>query len=705
MLWSLLPLALAQDPEPEPAVPPPPPPVVVSFGADLYQSTDLTLLGLDAIASVNFPRPSTWTLTADPELHLDLDHSAMLDPARSSLTIKVNDIALHTLALDQDNAVDGRVVLTVPRRVLLDHNSLQFEASQHVDRECEDPYDPALWTRVLDTTALHFHRTEDPSEASLSQFPELLLDPTGLGPLEIALAGQGALTDETLQALGLVGLSLGRHAGYRGVVVGPTVARLEDATTHTLVVGTPAHNPLLGPVVESARLSSGQGLVQALRHPSDPHLAVLVVAGRDDAGLTKAAQAVASGEVQELLSGSRVVIEESRALEAPARDEVPRPVPRSLTFTMGDLGLTDQTVRGTYSRAVQIPLNFPADTLVHPDGATVRLDYAYGAQLDPERSTLEVLLNGVTLRSVALSQPDGDPDARLEVDLRDGLLHPSSELVAVFHLVPDHEDACTLHHNRQLWATVFESTRFEVDRTHTAELPDLALLRHGLWPLGPALDGDGVGLLLPDQPTWGNAAAAMQAAAELGRVSTGPLPDLLVAAGGPDALGRVNGRELLVLSDGTPSEPLRVVGLTGSLKAHGGKVRRLTGTDGEVLVDAEVSRPATTMEQVVYQAEPVRTALVLQAGGADALLDLTRGLGDPSTLRLLAGSAAFLESDGTVATHALAEKVVVGAPSFWSRLTLVLSTTGLPLAMILAFVGTLITIVVTRWAGGRHGQV
>jgi hypothetical protein len=702
--WFVMGAALGQSFEAAPVVATPPA-QVVAFADDLYQTQDLTLFGLDAIAAVNFPRPSAWTLTEDPELHLALDHSALLDTGRSSLTIKVNGVALHTLRLDDTNAVNGRVVVPLPRRVLEDHNRIQFEASQHVDRACEDPYDPALWTRILSSSSIHFYRSEDPTDASLSSFPDLLFDPTGLGPLRLTLAGQGPLTESTLDALGRVGLSLGRHAGYRGLTIAPSVDNVAASQTHTLVVGTPQDNPLIGQLVAVDTLEPGQGLVQALRHPTHPSDAVLVVSGADAEGLSKAARALASGEVQELLTGSRMLIDESRVLHAPERDEVPRPVPKALSFTLRDLGIVDQTVRGTYSRAITIPLNLQADAKVRPEGAALRLAYAYGAQLDTARSTVEVLLNGVTLRSVALGREGGDPDAELELDLRDALVHPATEVTVVFRLVPADQEECSFHRNRQLWATVFDSTRFEIDRTHTAERPDLALLRHDLWPLGEALDQCGVAILLPDIPTWGSAGAALQTAAELGRVSAGPLPDLVVSAGGPDALGRVNGRELIVLSDGTPSEPLRVVALTGSLKAHGGIKRRLMGTDGKPLVDAEFSRSATTLEQVIYQTEPVRTALVLQAGDTTGLLGLATALGDPETLRRLDGSAAFLESNGDIATHALAERVVVGQPSIWSRLSLVLSTSGLPLALILAFVGTLITIVIQRWAGERHGQV
>ena len=683
----------------------PPQTETITFGEHLYQEQDLTLLGLDAISTVHFPRPSAWVLTSDPVLHLRIDHSAMLDPERSTLTVKVNDVALHTVVLDRANAVDGTLVIPMPRRVLEDHNRIQFEASQHIARDCEDPYDPALWTRILNDSSIVFERTRRPTEASLSNFPDLLLDPTGLGPLAVTLAGQGPPSDGTLGALGQLGLSLGRHAGYRGLVVTESVGDLLGATTHTLVVGTVGDNPLVRQLVPVDDLGPGQGLVQAVPHPADPALAVLVVSGADPVGLAKAASALASGEVQELLSGSRVVIEESRALAAPERDEVPRSVPNALSFTLSDLGIPDQTVRGTSPRAITVPLRLQADSRIRPNGASLRLDYAYGAQLDPDRSTLEVLLNGVTLRSVALSRSGGDPDASLEIDLRDGLLHAASDVTVVFHLEPAKQEECTLHRHRQLWASLFETTRFEIDRRHTAELPDLSLLRHGLWPLGPALDQEGVAILLPDTPTWSAASAAFQAAAELGRVSKGPLPDLVLSAGGPDALGKVNGRELVVLSDGTANEPLRVVELTGSLKARGGTVRQLTGADGTVLVDAELSQSATTLEQVIYQLEPVRTALVLQAGTPEALLRLAAALGEPDTLRQLDGSAAFVESDGAIATHALAERVVVGQPSLWGRLQLVLSTTGLPLALILAFVGTLVTIVITRWAGGRHGQV
>jgi hypothetical protein len=521
----------------------------------------------------------------------------------------------------------------------------------------------------------------------------------------LTLAGTGDLGPATVDAIGPIALSLGRHAGYRGVKLSPPVARVEAAETSVLVVGTPRDNPLIDQLVDTQGLLPSQGLIEILPHPTQSTAAVLVVTGFDGPGLMKAAHALASAEVQELLSGSRVLIEQSQATDIPARDELPRGVPSTMSFTLADLGVADQTVRGTYSSPVSVPLEFEGDTKVRPRGASLRLDYAYGAQLDPDRSTLEILLNGVSIRSVALDRDGGDPEARLSVDLHAELLHPASEVTAVFHLVPDKEGQCPENRNRQLWATVFETSRFQVDRSHTSELPDLALLRHALWPYGPALDREGVALLLPDVPDWGAASAAFQTAAELGRVSRGSAPDLLLVPGGPGVLGRVKGRQLMVLSDGTAHDPLRVVALTGVIKAQGGATRRLTGASGATLVDASMDPVASTMEQVIYQAEPVRTALLLQSTGSAALLALADSLGDPTTLIRLDGSAAFLESNGDIATHALATRVVVGQPSILGRLQLLLSSTGLPLAVVLALVGTLATVLITRWAGGRHGQV
>jgi hypothetical protein len=677
----------------------------IGFERDLHQGQDLTLLGFDPIGTVGFSRPAAWKLTEDPVLHLALDHSAMLDTDRSTLTIKLNGVTLHTVGLDANNAIDGELVVALPRRILRDHNRLQFEASQHVLTACEDPYDPALWTRILSSSSIRFYRDVKPHTASLSDFPDLLLDPSGHGPMHLTLAGQGPLDPTTLNALGRIGLSLGRHAGYRGVVLEPAVDTVIHAKTHTLVIGTPANNALVRSLVDTSALEPGQGLLAVVNHPVLSEAAVLVVTGADPLGLNKAVNALAGADMQELLSGPIVVLDESQAQSMPERDQVPRPAPPSLTFSLADLGIADQTVRGTYANAVTIALSLEADSQFYPDSASLRLDYAYGAQLDPEQSSLEVLLNGVTLRSVALDKAGGDPDAHLDLTLRHSLMSPSSEVTVLFHLVSADSRTCILQRNRQLWATVFETSRFEIDRIHIAELPDLSLLRHGLWPLGPALDRDGVAILLPDNPSWDNASAAFLAAVALGRVSSGTTPELTVVAGSPDAMGAVRGRHLLVLADGSDHAPLRVMGLIGSLQVKGGQIRQLTGSDGAVQMAFEVMRTAATLEQVLYQTEPVRTALILQADGPHALLALTATLGEPHSLQQLEGSAAFLEPNGAIATLASAERVVVGQQSIWARMQLVLSSTGLPLALILAFVGTLMTIVVSRWAVGRQGQI
>ena len=166
------------------------------------------------------------------------------------------------------------------------------------------------------------------------------------------------------------------------------------------------------------------------------------------------------------------------------------PVPDQELFTLADLGMTDRTIRGFYATPMEIPLKMSGDTKVRIDGARFVVDYGYAANLDTRLSSLEVRLNGVTLRSIPLDDEEGEVKAQLEVELPHELLEPSSELEVVFHLFPAEFDPCSYIGDRHIWGTVFETSLLELERDYYAMVPDLSLLRHDLWPMAEAANSD-----------------------------------------------------------------------------------------------------------------------------------------------------------------------------------------------------------------------
>jgi hypothetical protein len=246
-------------------------------------------------------------------------------------------------------------------------------------------------------------------------------------------------------------------------------------------------------------------------------------------------QAVASR--QAALSGTPARVDYVVDGRPPPSRRDPRPAPDVPVFPFAALGLPDTTVRGFYTPGLRVPLVLDGDASLRPGGASALVRYSYAAGLDPRLSAMEVRLDGVAIKSVSLDDPAGETGATVRVALPDALVSPSSNLEIGFSLFPADYDACVYASDATLWATIHADSTLTLPRDGVADLPDLGLLRHGLWPFHLGKDG-GVVAALPDRPGASDVGAGFQLAAALGRWSTADAPRFqLRAADGLDFAG------------------------------------------------------------------------------------------------------------------------------------------------------------------------
>ena len=696
---------LAQDAGERPVVEDAAPQVLrrkVWLDEDLFVQSDIMLQGIHAVETVDFSLPQGWGLVTDPILYLRLEHSAALQSSRSSLSVQVNGKIIYSVRLDASNIVGGEIPVPIPRALLSNFNDLKLMVVQHITDACEDPFDPALWTRVRADSFIEFSYHPLTLRPDLSRFPFPLFDEQGYGPLTMALGGVGQASSGQLAALAELGFALGRLADYRGVSLVEPVDALAETDAHVLVVGTPSENPMVGALLGSAPPGPGEGMVAIRPDPAHPERAVLIVTGGDEAGLLAAAQALAGNDRYELLAGSQATIRSVEASAPPATRQLPLPLPEGDDFTLLDLSISDQTVRGFYAPPVTIPLKLDGDDQIQINGARVGIDYAYSALLDNSLSTMEVRLNGVTLRSVALDEYNGEEKRRLWVELPYELMEPTSDLQVVFHLFPKDFNPCEYVSDKQIWATIFETTTFEMARDHFTDLPDLSLLRHRLWPLNQAVGEDGVVILTDAAPSAEDASAAMMVAALLGQHSTTDRPKLAITAAGQGVLSAVAGADLVVLS-GAGSNPAVDALIADRKLTTVGSLERRVQQPGADLLSAQVSADWPIIEQALISSE--HTALVLRAPDDAGLRPLVNRLTDASTLYKLEGSAVALGAGGVVQPLEVAKTHRVGFVPPLRRMQLFIRNSWFLLGGLLLLAGFVLAVVIRTWGTRRGGQV
>ncbi|MBX2803362.1 MAG: cellulose biosynthesis cyclic di-GMP-binding regulatory protein BcsB [Myxococcales bacterium] len=664
--------------------------VEVPFHEGMYVEQDLMLLGLRGFASTDFRLPRSWQLSADPELHIYFEHSAELLADQSNLTVLLNDVPVTSAALSSENTDEGVLVATIPADSLQEYNRLTFAGTHRKTEQCQDPYDLALWTRVSRYSKLRFEVVDIPVQGELLEYPFPFFDEFGFGPAELTWVTGASASDQTLTAAGLLGFGLGRLTDYRGLRMAPAVSDLADATTHAVIVGTPEEHPGLADLVDLSELGQVKGLVAVVPNPHHPTLAVLVVTGFRSQDVISAAQALNANPRYQRLTGSVAPVQRLTDTRPPPSSQVPRPIDRD-EVTLADIGLTDQTVRGYYAPQFRVPLYMEGDAAISPSGGVVWLEYGYSAGLDTSLSTMEVRLNGVTLRSVPLDYASGEASTSLRVRLPADVVEPHSHLDVAFHLFPDDYDTCEWHPDETHWATLYASSTVRIPHDHYAMLPDLGRLRFRGWPFN--LEAGPVQLVLADEPSGDEISAAVAMAARMGAWSVAETPELTVATATQAQRETVREHRVLLVGQ-RPHSWFNALVAEQALSPP--------GDVAEGRASAGVGVPY--VEQRLHGSTD-HVLLVLKGPDVQGLKTLVTGLGAGRTLSKLDRNLAVFTPSGRIVSSTTQSPRQVGDIPRLTRAQLVLQRNWASWGVVGVLGALLFAFSVRRWAERFGGQV
>ncbi|MGC6492124.1 MAG: cellulose biosynthesis cyclic di-GMP-binding regulatory protein BcsB [Myxococcota bacterium] len=676
--------------------------LVLGFQDSLFQATPVSLDGMAARRDIGFRFPDSWEATGDGTVHLELEHSPLLLGDRSSLTVLVNNRAVGSVLLDATNAVGGSFSASIPEDMLEPYNELGLVAVQHYIPECEDPFDPALWTRVGLGSRIELSARPRVIDADLAQLPAPFYEESGVGDVAFTLVGPASPTPSELNALAVLGFGLGREADYRGVRIDQVTERVSEATGHAVLVALWDTHPDLTALLGGVTPEPGEGLLALVPNPTDPTQAVLVVTGTTPASLVGAARTVVDPNLRSALSGPTAVIRSALG-RPPASKRRPFRVPMSASFSLEDVGVESQTRTGFYADRVMVPLRFEGDAVLKGSSGTMELHYAYGTGLDPEISAIEVVLEGVTLTSQRLTNPEGEQDATLEVILPANLVKPTSNLEIRWKLFPEGYERCERVGDRIIWGTVLNTTRFTLPRSHAAELPDLGRLKYGLWPFTLEGEAGATTVVVPDVPTREDGAAVVHLAAALGRHRDTRDPELDVVRGS-DWSGYPD-RHAIVLVSGQNSFYDQMTEDRLVMQDVSEERVQRDGAREEVL-QATVRDDRPWLEQTLHPAKRERSILVVRSPTSEGLPPLTRRLADGAFLALLDGNIAnmVLADPLRVETARLGPTVRVGEASGAEAFKQWASRFGWLILMVLIGFAMFFSLAVSLWAqrsGGR----
>ncbi len=510
---------------------------VVQFNRSPVVGNRLRLEGPFAETRLAFTRPADWNVKS-AEAVIRFRHSTALDSSESNLTVRVNDTSLGSFPLNLRDTNIGEARVPVPAGVLQDANEIAIIAQhKNATQNCTSADDLTLWTEVLPDSQLVFQYEAQPLALDFGRYPRPFFDPLNLGTSHLSYRVPTTLDGDWLTAAARFSAHLGRLAEFRPLdqslirSLSPLQSRLQQWGS-IVIIGTPANQPDLKNLDLPFKLVGDQfldgngralppdvGVLVATTTGAEQYLPVLVASGNGPQGVAKAVQALVQSPDRAITTGEAVLIDRVDNIPTPSEQAWPGYLPPGNSLTLADLGIRrDVSLRG--SNAPPLAINFRAlpSEAFDPRHNTLTVRYSYGAQLDPRRSTIEVLLDGVSLGSRSLDSPTGDSRRSLSVTLPGNLIQPDSQLQIALRMRPQSATACTASADQQLVGTIHTDTSFELSRYESFELPDLALLRHG-FPFAAPQDLSRTTLVLPESPSDAELELLLASAERLGRLS------------------------------------------------------------------------------------------------------------------------------------------------------------------------------------------
>ena len=475
-----------------------------TFEKDLFVKKDLNLKGLHATERLTFTKPKRWNVLEGTEIHIFFNHSEALLPSMSHLSIAINNITLKSITLTKENSVTTEIVLPIPPYILDDYNTLSFLVDQHYTEDCEDPFSPALWTKVSKKSYILFKYRPISPIVNLGVFPYPFFDKRDYGPREINFVVPSTPTVSTIEAMSYIDFILSNYISFRDVKVN-ILKSSSETNKDIILVGTIKENPEILKFASTdelfpkkgAGVSPGTGVIMVKNDPKNTKRAVLIVTGMDPQGVLKAAKALFAGN--KILSGPRAVIYDVNMVDTLKYRQQKGYIPLKTKFELSELGMSDTTVRGFYAKPVNINLFTQPDAQFLTKGAKLKLVYSYSAGLDGRLSMVEVIINNRSVVSKLLRNKSGESYATLNVPLPTWLLGARNHMVVVFHLFPINYDPCRRVSDKQIWGTIHASSTVKMDREYFTEMPDVSLIKYAGFPYTLWQNMKDVVFVLPDK--------------------------------------------------------------------------------------------------------------------------------------------------------------------------------------------------------------
>ena len=357
-------------------------------------------------------------------LNLTYTPSPSLLPITSQLKVYLNDELMDVLPVTKEQL--GKKVtaqIAVDPLYITDFNRVRLEFIGHYRDVCENPANNTVWLDVARNSSLDLTYRSLKVRNDLSHFPVPFFDTRDNRTLELPMVFAASPDLQQQQAAGIIASWFGAKAGWRGQNFPVLFNTLPER--NAIVFATNDRRPDFlreHPAVNAPT-------IEMIDHPSNPYMKLLVVFGRDDKDLLKAAQGIASGNI--LFRGDSVTVDEVKPLRPRVPYDAPNWVRTDRPVTFGELKTYEQQLQSTglEPASINLSLNLPPDLyLMRSTGIDMDLKYRYTMPPVKDSSRMDISLNNQFLQSFNLESTQDVNKLMLRLPVLQGLLDGKNDI-------------------------------------------------------------------------------------------------------------------------------------------------------------------------------------------------------------------------------------------------------------------------------------
>lgn len=706
--------------------------------SDEFTHYSLTLEELGALKpielrSVNGERSLPFSIRkdvviSDAKLKLTYAWSPSLIPELSHLKIRLNDELMTSLPLNHENSNGYTSEVRLDPSMFVDFNQLNLGLVAHYTKhECEDPMHSSLWANIsnqskLELTVRHLRLPND-----LALLPAPFFDSLDSRKLTLPIVFPAQPNNGVLRAAGVVASWFGSLASYRGAQFPTLINVLPKGNGIVMVTGSTAPANLGLPEISGPSIA-------VVDNPLNANAKLLVLMGRDTNELDVATQALTLGTAT--LTGGYVSVKQLNNIPARKPYDAPNWIPTDRAVHFGELvKRPDLQVEGLNPDMIRVNFSVPPDIFAwRSPGVPVDLRYRYNQRPKPDRSNLNISMNGEYVRSLPLTaKPDNldkaagllalgaqDVFDKAEVLIPHGNFYERNQLQFRYFFDYSKEGLCkdVFLNNERGMIDPDSSIDFSSFPHYTA-LPNLAFFAHDGFPYTRMADLSETAVVMPDNASPMEMETYFMLMGHIGKVTGYPaIRHAVISAANVEAnadkdmivIGTAGNQALLARwSDNV--HPLLEKG-SHTLRMPGFFERLLWRWESRDLADAMhrvgdlVAQGSSGLGALVAFESPLksgRSVVVFTGDTPDQIATLGASMTDPKLIANFHGDLV-LQSGKRIESFQTGPSYFVGSLPLVTAIAWYLSSHPLVLFVLIGLAALLASVMAFRYLRRRAGQ-